>query len=103
MSKSLCELINERPHLNKSSVCKSVGIHRGNFDKYLQAGRFPEKIERALFEELKNYGILEKVPIKRIADESGQTPILVDGKLPPSNLTGLDLTIWKKENGTSRY
>jgi hypothetical protein len=60
MSKSLCELINERPHLNKSSVCKSVGIHRGNFDKYLKAGKFPKKIERALFEELKNYGLLER-------------------------------------------
>jgi hypothetical protein len=98
MSKSLCELINERPHLNKSSVCKLVGIHRGNFDKYLQAGRFPEKIEKALFEELKIYGILEKVPTKRITDESGQNPKLVDGKFPPSNLKGLDIAIWKAEN-----
>jgi hypothetical protein len=60
MSKTLCELINERPFLNKSAICKAIGLHRGNFDKYLQSGKFPDKIEKALFEELKTYGLLEK-------------------------------------------
>ena len=76
MSKSLCELINERPFLNKSAICKTIGLHRSNFDKYMQLGKFPDKIEKALFEELKIYGILEKVPTKRITDESGQNPKL---------------------------
>lgn len=60
MSKSLCELINERPFLNKSAICKAIGLHRGNFDKYMQSGKFPDKIEKALFKELKNYGLLER-------------------------------------------
>lgn len=77
MPKSLCELINERPHLNKSSICKSIGIHRGNFDKYLQKGKFPDKIEKALFQELKIYGIEKSI----IETKNEQKIVLIPKKL----------------------
>lgn len=53
---SLSEWLKNHEFINKSALCKAAKVDRGNFDKYLKMGEFPEKTEQALSEQLKKYG-----------------------------------------------
>ena len=52
----LIEWIKNKDLINKSALCKSVGLNRANFDKYLKMGKFPDKIELLIINKLKEYG-----------------------------------------------
>lgn len=48
--------LSERDFINKSALCKAAKVDRGNFDKYMKIGEFPEKLAKPIIEQLKKYG-----------------------------------------------
>lgn len=46
----------EKDLINRSALCKSVGLNRANFDKYIKMGKFPEKTELLIINKIKEYG-----------------------------------------------
>lgn len=52
----LAKWLIEHPLINKSALCRLANLDRGNFDKYLKMGKFPESAEKSLSEQLKAYG-----------------------------------------------
>lgn len=55
----LAQWIKKAELINKSALCKSCKIDRGNLDKYLSKGIIPEQHIGALVLILKNYGYAE--------------------------------------------
>jgi len=54
--KKLVLWLSEREFINRSALCKAANVDRGNFDKYMKIGEFPEKIANPIVKQLKKYG-----------------------------------------------
>jgi len=63
LGSKLAEWIKNAELINKSALCKEVGIDRANLDKYIQRGYIPEKFVGVLGKALYKYGysdVIEK-------------------------------------------
>lgn len=54
--KKLVVWLSERDFINRSALCKAAKVDRGNFDKYMKGGEFPEKVCKPIIQQLKKYG-----------------------------------------------
>jgi transcriptional regulator with XRE-family HTH domain len=51
------QYINSRPHLNHSSICRSIGVDKAQFSRWLSGkGNIPLDKLKALESELRGYG-----------------------------------------------
>ena len=58
-SEKLANWLKDATLINRSALCKQVGIDRGNLDKFLQRGSIPEKYIEPLAKALCDYGYKE--------------------------------------------
>lgn len=73
--------------INKSALCKKVGLDRANLDKYLQRGEIPEKFIADLGKALYDYGYKTSIE-KQVAE---------------NNKPGNKAKIEKERNETSKF
>lgn len=72
MEKQSIELANwikKSELINRSALCKAIGMDRANLDKYLQRGEIPEKFISELGKALYQYGYKESIE-KQVAENN---------------------------------
>jgi len=118
-STKIAEWLESHSEFSINGMCKKLGVNSGNFYKYIRLRQIPETVLGGVEEFLANYGFgkvsiptLErqesdvfvtgkKVVVSQLTPDSGKNRSIdtTGGLIPPPDLKGIDLTIWKRENG----
>ena len=106
----LANWIKKATLINKSALCKQIGLDRANLDKYLQRGEIPEKFVADLGRALYDYGYKASIDKQIIENNKPENKAKIekernsvskfksyDYSAMPAGLTYSGREAWKKK------